>query len=293
MRTDTLAWIDADGAATPLTGQPDMDVHWALGVEGRFMPPVAYTEDAVYEQPGTRLRSVRMGARDVTLPITVIGDDEQQVRSKVRSLLRQFNPVRGDGTLRATSPDGTMRDLRCRYVQGMEGLEARDNMGRSFLRMVLVLHASSPFWTDTAASETTYTVGGTPPFLNSAWLGSRWLTSDTVLGRQVITNDGDLDAYPVFTVAGPANSVTITNDTTGERIAYEAALLAGEVLTIDTRPFVKTVTREDGSNRYASLSLDSVLFSLPPGSSTVLLDVPGSTVDTYAVVSYRRTWLSP
>lgn len=292
MRTDTLAWVDAAGVAFPLTGQPDLDVHWALGVTGRFMPPVSVVEDEVYEQPGTRLRTVRVGARDVTLPITVIGDGEAAVRQRIRSLLRAFNPVRGDGILRCTSVDGTMRELRCRYVQGMEGKEGRDEFGRDFQRLVLVLHASEPFWTDTTATEATYTVGDTTPMLSAQFFPGPNLTSDTVLGQQTITNDGDLDAFPVYTIGGPATSVTITNDTTGERVVFGAALAAGDVLTIDTRPFRKTVT-VNGANRYADLSLDSVLFALPPGSTSVRLDLPGSTDATYATVSYRRTWLGP
>lgn len=296
MRTDQLAWVQPDGAAFPITGQPDLDVHWALGVDGRFMPPVDLISDRIPGQAGARLREVQVREREVTLPLTVFGPDETGLRERVRQLLRQFDPTRGPGVLRCTSVDGTMRELPCTYRQGLQGREFAGDTGVRWQRMVLVLEAHDPFWQDTNPTEVSYTVASRAPFLSSQFLPMR-LTSDTLLGRQTLTNDGDRTAYPVFTIRGPANSFTLANETTGEELTYEAPLAAGEVLTIDTRPFQRTVHLADGTNRYAQLAHGSgvpqVLWHLPSGANTVRLDLTGSTSASYVTVSFRRLWLAP
>lgn len=294
MRTDTLAWVAPDGSSLLLTGQDDLDVHWALGVDGRFMPPVTITDEAVPQQHGSRLRQVRYEPREVTLPVSIIGPDEGAVRRKFRSLLRAFNPCAGDGMLRATAPDGATRELVCRYSGGMEGSESRDDMGEVFQRAVIVLRALDPFWRDATDTTNTYTVGTIRTFLADPFLRTDpLLTNDTILGSQVVRNDGDFSADPVFTVVGPASSFTLTNQRTGEKINYTAPLAVGESVTIDTRAGRKSVLRSDGTNVYGNLSLDSTLFDLDPGDTTVLLSLPGATAATFLTLAYRRKWLGP
>lgn len=292
MRTDTLDFVSPDGTVTRLTGQPDLDVHWALGVTGRYMPPISRVEDQVYGQAGGRLRAVRVDTREVNLPLTVIGVDEAAVRSKLRSLIRLLNPQRGDGRLRVTSIDGTVRELTCRYSEGMEGSEARGNMGQVFQRAVLVLRAADPYWYDVEQQSQTYTAGQAGMFFASPFFGLR-LSGESVFGTQVVSNDGDVETWPVWTVHGPCTSITLSNDTTGETINLPISLTAAQTVTIDTRPFRKTVRRDDGTNLYGSLSATSSLWSLPLGDSTVTISLPGATVDSYATLNYARRWLTP
>lgn len=293
MRTDTLAYISPDGTETPLTKQPDLDVHWALGVTGRFMPPTSRVEDEVFGQAGTRLRAVNVGARDVTLPLTVIGVDELAVRAKLRALIRTLNPQRGDGRLRVTAADGTVREITCRYSEGLEGRESRQDSGPVFQRAVLVLRASDPYWYDTAPQQQTYTTGTPRAFFASPFFGSQVLNSETIFGSQVVSNDGDVETWPIWTVHGPCTSITLSNDTTGETINLPITLTAVQVVTIDTRPFRKTVRRDDGTNLYGSLSATSSLWSLPLGDSTVTISLPGATTDSFVTLTYARRWLTP
>lgn len=292
MKTDKLVWVQADGVAFPLTGQPDLDVHWALGVDGRFMPPVELLDDEVPGQAGTRSRGVKVKARDVVLPVTVFGPDEAGLRARIRLLMRQFDPTRGAGILRCTAVDGTMRELVCTYDDGMQGKEFAGETGVRWQRLVLILRAHAPYWQDTAANDLTYRAASQGAFLSAQFLPVV-LTSDALLGTQSLTNDGDRTAYPVFTIRGPATSFTLANDTTGESFTYEAPLADGEVLTIDTRPFVRTVRLANGTNRFAQLAIGSVLWWLPPGVSNIRLTLQGSTAASFVTVSFRRLWLAP
>jgi hypothetical protein len=284
---EIITWVDPDGAETVLSDQGTARVSYEMA--GRFMPPVSFIEDDVPQHDGARLREVRVAPREVVVPVAVVGADQAEVRTTLRSLLRLLNPKRGNGRLRVTAPDGTVRDLTCRYSQGLE-IEEKFEKFVGWQRAVVVLRAVDPFWYDTAPTSATYTTGSQTTFFPFFPLV---LNSDTVFGTQVIDNTGDVEAFPVWTVHGPCSSITLTNTTTGEVTDLPVALTASQVVTIDTRPFRKTVTRDDGTNLYGSLTTASVLWNLPTGLSTITVELPGADVDSYVTLVFSRRWLSP
>ena len=258
---DTVSWIDPAGAETVLTNQAQ--VKHLKGQDNRYMPPVAYVEEEVPFQHGSRLREVRFRPRETAQPILVEGTSPALVRAKLRSLLSALNPVRGDGRLKVVSHDGTARELVCRYSGGMEVEERKGTKGRLWQAAVPVFHASDPFWYDVA--YTTVSLG---------------------VGTTAVNNTGDVDAWPEWTINGPFSSVTITNNTTGKTIALTVSVASGETVTIDTRPGRKTVKRNDGTNLYPYLSAASFLWPLIPGSNSVVIAGVAITLN------YKRRWLT-
>lgn len=287
MADEVISWIAPDGAVTVLSDQGTARASYEFS--GRFMPPVAFIEDDVPQHDGARLREVRVRPREVVIPVAVVGADQSEVRTTLRDLLRAFNPKRGNGKLRVVGPDGTTRDLTCRYSQGLE-VEERFEKFVGWQRAVVVLRAVDPYWYDTSATSATYTTGASTTFFP---MFPMVLNSDTVFGTQSIDNTGDVEAFPIWTVHGPCSSITLTNTSTGEAISLPIALTSAQVVTIDTRPFRKTVTRDDGTNLYGSLSTASVLWSLPTGPSTIEVELPDATTDSYVTLTYSRRWLSP
>lgn len=287
MADEVISWVEPDGTVTVLSDAATTRVSYEFS--GRFMPPVAFIEDDVPQMDGGRLRDVRVRPRDVTVPVAVVGADQTEVRTTLRSILRKFNPKRGDGKLRVTGPDGTVRDLTCRYSQGLE-IEERFEKFVGWQRAVVVLRAFDPYWYDTSATSATYTLGTSTAFFPFFPLV---LNSDTVFGTQVVDNTGDVEAFPVWTVHGPCSSITLTNTTTGEVIDLPVVLTNAQTVTIDTRPFRKTVTRDDGTNLYGSLTTASALWDLPTGRSTITVSLPGATSESYVTLTYSRRWLAP
>lgn len=289
MADEVFTWIDPDGVQTVLNDQTVLEVGW--DIQGRYMPPVEFVEDDVPAQDGSRLRQVRVRPRDIALPIDVLVADTSALRVLMRTLMRTFHPQRGDGRLRVTSADGTTRELTCRYRQGLE-LQERFEAGHGVQRTVVVFRAVDPFWYDTAPMSSTFTSGAAPTFLGNPFLPIK-LSSDTILGEQTVTNDGDVDAWPVWTIAGPATSITLTNVTTGEVLTLPVTLTAAQSVVIDTRPFKKTVRRDDGTNLYGNLSAGSALWSLGQGATIINTQVAGSTAATFVTLVFSRRWLSP
>lgn len=284
---DQLTFIDPAGVQTPLTAVPGA---LAVGAQGLFMPPVTVIEDELAEQDGARARAVRAMPRDITVPLYMEQGDAATLRAAIRTLLRAVNPKRGDGRLRALAPDGQVREVTCRYTSGLELTQAPGQSGADWQGAAVVFRAHDPYWYDVDPTEETFVLGDSVSFFPFFPL---LLSADTVLGARTVSNDGDVPAFPIWTVHGPATAVTLTNVTDGLSLTLDYALDADQVVTIDTRPGFKTVRLDDGSNLYGDLDTGSALWALPDGLTEITVELPGATEESYVALTYRRRWLSP
>jgi hypothetical protein len=226
----------------------------------------------------------------VSVAVAFLGDDRLDVRKQVRRWIRRWSPTRGDGRLRAILADGTARELTgVRYWSGMTGDETRGVASANHLSQVVTFRAFDPFWYDTTDIVRTVAGGNQTAFFPLLPLH---LSEGAIGVGNLIENDGDAPAWPIWTVQGPATGITITNGTSGDVLAMPTVVLTGsQFLTIDTRPLHKTVARDDGTNLYQYLSAGSVMWPLTEGRNDVTVAVGGSGLSTLATVRYRRRWL--
>ena len=117
------------------------------------------------------------------------------------------------------------------------------------------------------------------------------LGASDVFAQATITNNGDVDAWPVVTVEGPGTDLEVENLTTGLRWHLTGDVAAGSTLTVDTRPGHKSA-RLDGVNVFGRLSDDSVLWPLVPGPNRVSIGFAGGTAVSSVVFAWRNRWLS-
>lgn len=281
---EVSSWIDPDGSMLPLA------VEWRAS--GRFAPPVDREEETVPGQPGAQLRSVRHAPRDFSLALWITGTDEADLRTQMRDITYRMDGVRGDGRIRVTAPGGDQREVICRVTGGLEMTEILgDSSGPTAQRAVVTFRAVDPYWqdtTDTAAgpwAQGGATAGFFPLF-------PLRLTSSEVLASATVDNLGDVDAWPVWTVAGPGSTITLLNQSTGKVLTLNATLLAGESVVIDTRFGFKTVTKQDGTNLYGYLSATSSLWSLQRGSNSIQIEIGGATSVTSVSMLYRHKYLA-
>lgn len=286
---ERLQFVDSAGAILELSDLPGVR---ALGDSGLEMPPMSMVEDVIPGQAGSQLREVRVATRDAVLPFFMEQSTETALRDLLRSLAKRLNPQLGNGRLRHIAVDGTTRDLTCRYTGGLEGERVRGQAGPVYRKGALMFRAHDPFWYDATAMSSTFTTGAQPNFLGDPFLPIK-LASDTVLGEQTVSNTGDVEAWPVWTINGPATSITLSNVTTGETLTLPITLTASQSVIIDTRPFQKTVRRNDGTNLYGNLGAGSALWSLRQGDARINTQVAGSTVDTFVTLVYSRRFLTP
>lgn len=278
MVAETLTWIAPDGTEVLLSSGGAL--HWQRGLLGRGMPPIVITERELVVGDGSVLVQVRSGPVTVDVPIIVTGE----LRQTLRAAASAFNPHAGDGRL-VTDIDGDRRELVCRYRAGLEWDEQLPHI----MKQLLSFRAFSPYWQDDDDTTGSFGIGDL----------ARWLpwppivvVADDVFAQATIVNTGDVEAWPVWTIRGPSDEVTLTSDT-GARLRVAYPLVAGEILTIDTRPGAKTVVDQTGVNRFSSLDEnDDDLYSFPVGTTTVTITIVGATAESEVGLAWRRRWLT-
>jgi len=240
MTAEKIYWIRPDGGTIDLTNGVSYTIR--QGVDGRYMPPFEYISDAIYTYPGEVLRTIKTKPREVTLPLLVMGTSETVLRDNLRTLTDAFNPALGEGKLKVVTSDGLTFILNCHFASGMSLEESYDTGSCTFRIFVATFIAHSPYWWGPTEEEWT------------------WTHDDADLANpQTVINTGDLEAWPVWTIIGPASSVTITHIGTGKYMTMTptTALTAADSITIDTRPGKKDILL----NQTKRVSVSSLLAS--------------------------------
>jgi hypothetical protein len=221
---------------------------------------------------GGTWRSTRRGVRDLDLPLYVEGVDRGEVEDKLRRLTAALDDRNGvSPKLLANYSDGTSYELEVHYAAGAEtqyGAEA----GATYCRWVITLRAPDPYWTSVQAVS--FSLGastGTKGLLPE--LDRLLVQSSQVLGTFTVDNPGDVPAFPVWTLEGPATNVAVSSSGIGW--TYTETLAGGDKITVNTG--TATVKNAAGTNKYAYLGTAPKLFAIPAGESTLSIVVTGTS----------------
>lgn len=281
---DKLSWIDANGTEHPFTNELVV----LQGKQGFHMPPISHVDEMVPFHAGTRRRDTIINARDIDVPLLIKADSPINLRQKVRECLRMFNPLH-DGRIKVIAPDGTQRELNCRYASGLEGNESKDSKGMYWQTVLLVFRAFDPFWYDSSTIVQTFKLNESPGSFFPIF--PLRLASSTVFADVTIENSGDVETWPEWIIQGPGQEIYLRNLTTGEVTRINAAAGAGETIIVNTKPFYKTVTKGN-TNLFYTLE-DSSLWSLQQGSNTIRIEMTNATAESSIQLSYKNRYWGP
>lgn len=140
----------------------------------------------------------------------------------------------------------------------------------------LTLTATDPVFYDVMV-QTTGTSLPTPGAVGLNWSpggsgGLDWVTGGgldwgTTLsnGQLTLWNNGNADAWPVWTFTGPLTNPMLTNISTGQVFTYSGTLVSGDSLVITTNPVGRSVLL-NGSDRFTLLTA-APWFPIPPYST--------------------------
>lgn len=286
----SISWIDAGGTEWPLNGET---FYRAVNGLKHFtgMPPFNLTESQTPLADGAVLRYVLAGVREVDVPLYVIASAYDELYTAARSLEGALNPKNGPGILRSTAPDMTMRDLNCTYAGGFEHDWSEGQAYITFIASVLVFRAHDPYLYDTNATQVgPFTASAGVPFFPILPIH---LSSSSVLSGFSIDNDGDVEAYPVWTIHGAGSAITLTNNTTGKSLALTGngglTLGTSDSLTIDTQ--ARTVLLNGSTSEYSRLSFASSLWKLAQGFNSISISMTGTDANSSVQMQYKRRWL--
>jgi phage-related protein len=289
MTKRNLSWIDSKGNEHEISQKNNLVL--LKGLQGFYMPPVAITEEEVPFQSGSRHRQTQIKAREIDVPLKISGADPIEFEKTLRWLLRTFNPLKADGKFKVTGFDNRQRELSCRYVHGFEMDESQGMKGRTWQKAVGVFRAFDPFWYDSNTIVQTFKINESSGLFFPI-LPLR-LASSTVFADISIDNTGDVETWPEWIITGPGENIALHNLSTGEIIRLDVSLEAGETITIDAKPFHKTISKNDGTNLFYTLSDDSALWSLQDGDNSIQIEMANATTESSIQLTYRNRYWGP
>jgi hypothetical protein len=282
-------YIDPRGGVWPLTDPARGWFTLAAGVSGLGAAPVELASDP-HPRGGERLRHVQPQARSIVWPLHVYGADHTEFTARWRALARAFTDTLryGPGILEIARPDGGRRRISVYYQGGFEG-QAQEGYSRTDDSAILALWCEDPYFYDpdpiTEHRESGAGVDFFVPYPS--------VSSSQVLGDTTLTNPGDVVAWPVWTITGPASAVTFTHGGTAESFTLDpnaaavghGNLLAGEQVSIRTDP--PQVRYQNGDNWVGALNWPgAVLWGLAPGGNEVTFTLSGSTTGSAVDVAF-------
>ncbi|MFG3582560.1 phage tail family protein [Streptomyces sp. NPDC047990] len=289
----SIRGANGGGEEIPLTtfqGKDWPSILMQPGATGLDAPPYELHMDDSPNLDGSIFRDSRAGARQVMLPLFLYGIDRRSILTLKRKLVTSLNPKNGYCVLKFVESDGSTRYLNAYYAGGMEGNEALDSSGFHWIAYGIQLTAPDPWYYSEAEHAAQWAMGGTSQLIGGAkFLPMQLSEGFPATKAAVIENEGDVEAWPVWTVKGPIRSISFTNDA-GRTFGFDAPIdgsnlvAAGRTLTIDTRPGYKTMTDDQGANYFPLLKANPDLWSVSTGDSLVTIDaVAGSGVSSVSM----------
>jgi len=287
-------WEDASGVLHQLSDLPEFQVMY--GRAGMHMPPISYVEDIYPFEAGGRLRAVKTDIRSFEIPVAIMGTTGTELAQRLETLVGWMDPELGDGKIRVEQRDGSLREIVCRYQDGLQMEHSVDNSGLLWQTVVISFRAWQPHWQDVTDTVVTATIGtgSGQAFLGNPFLGLN-LGYSQLFASLDINNTGrdPAETWPKFTVTGPGKEIAIRNITTGKVIQITHTLGPGDTIEIDTAPGVKTIHKPDGNYNIWYLATGATeLWKLIRGTNRVQFEMADATSVSSIAIRYRARYRS-
>lgn len=280
--------MENNGDSISLNNILHQDYFKAAGATGLGVAPtrLVLREGAT---AGSRFRSSKRTTRYIDLPLIIFGSDAQAIEDKMRRLVRLWNDTYTSPTLRARYEDGSEWTTEIHFAGGADPVfGSEDTDGKTFCKWLVSLAAPDPYFTSTTpvVIETIKAANSGRGLIKTGGGGlSRLrLSSSQTIGSVEVNNPGDIDAFPIWTVQGPGDSFTATRAIDGASFFFDEQILDTEIITFNAK--TKLVVDQLGDNRYGDMPGAPVLFSVPPGTSTINILVPNADSDTKVDMSF-------
>lgn len=235
------------------------------------------------------VRSNRVTSRFLQLPLSVEKPTRSEMLERVRDLIECFLP--GDITLQFIAPDATTMELHGCYMQEAPKDDAIDGQDeRNIAKTVFEFICVDPYWYSiTQTSVDFQSDGSVVPFFPILPLQ---LMPSNVLARKTVNNPG-IEVYPVWTITGPGDDLTLTNLTTGASLKFSGLnMTAMDTLVIDTRPGAKTILLNGGNAWSYVVLATSSLWPLVHGDNDIFAGMNNSTLASKANLTYYARYAS-
>lgn len=283
-----VVWHGCDGSTWDLMSSTTGIILTPDGTKGLNMPGFDRYSDSSPSQAGSRFRGSRTKDRSIMWPIFVYGDSTQEWLDRDRAWWKSLRPDE-PGVWEIIDPNGGSRSLQCYFSDDNDKAFTLDPAQYGWAAYAIDLIADElPYWYGAAISREFVIAAGTEFFLTSG--GVVYLSPGDSTDEAQMTNPGDVDAWPTWTVTNAHGGMVLG---VGAGSVELPAMTHGEIWTIDTRPNEQTAFDALGVDHS-----DEVVWNpapIPRGESidltiTATTPDPDVTVDVSIVPLYFRAW---
>lgn len=270
---DSKVRLSGGGYTITLTNTAE-ELHRAPNGSGWGMAPVAnfWFEGA---GDGDHHRGTRRMRRELTIPIQAFGNTPRQVEANIRNLVRI---VRNPFKVYIDINSGPTFWIDAVYVSGIEG--AYTVAPEQWADLPVVLHCPDPYWTSSQSqSFTVAPIEAATPFLED--FSAMHVASSAAFGEVLVSNIGDVESPPTWTIHGPGTNPTILVN--GDGFILNKVLTSSDIVTVTYVNGGWTIVDQTDANLYGDLDTDPppIFPLLPPGNSNVTASMTGTGVESY------------
>ncbi|MCC2031835.1 phage tail family protein [Microbacterium allomyrinae] len=258
-------WVAWNGDTYSLSDWTSGIVLDNRGVEGLHFPQITKFSSTSHVVPGKRLRGWRAEARTVFWPIQIWSDaGSVEWLDRALRFFATLHPLR-EGRWRVGA-NGQWRELALTGVFDESHAYLMDPMLEGWAPFAVKLEAAHPFWTGKPVKAGPWGLSDGVDFIDPGGAPSFHVSAAASFSSAAITNPGDVDAYPIWTLVGPLPTVSVGIG--GRVIDVPFSVADGETLRIDTDPRNVTATL-DGADVTADLGFQQFA-PIPPGAQASL-----------------------
>jgi len=262
-----FTWIDPDGGETTLGQTSEAKVK---SFSGLGLAPLTHFLSSVPSQHISLHRGLKFRSRIVQLSLWSHLASATAQDTFHTTLLAALNPDRGEGILKIVLSDGsTTRYLACYVTEGPDfASEDRPIWGASQFYIARFIARDPMLYDPSQKSGSDAFNGATPVDI-------------------AVTNNGDIGAYPVISIATAAENPKIELVSTGEYLEFESYTVPGAgPLNIDC--WAGTVELADGTDKIGELKKESTMFHIPRGAQTLRLTAAAGANQLVTCTWYNR-----
>lgn len=193
-------------------------------------------------------------------------DEIEEARRMITNIC---NPLNGTIRMTVTLNNGSIYHRDITFSTAPSFPVGHENRNHDWQKVQLFYTANNPFWY--SETEIIESFQGSEPMFSFPFNMS---ISDPVIFGMVIPsniaiNAGQAEAPIVIEIKGTCVNPVITNETTGEFIAFKNfSMTAGQTLIINTA-FGEKKVELDGENVFHKLDFDSTFFNLAIGENSI------------------------
>ena len=257
--------------------------------EGMFSPTLSFGSFKVSQQGGEVLNFSRVGRRTIVLPVIVQGDNAEEMRQGIETLMRAFRPSADmdgkpeSGKIVYHFPTKS-RYLNCVFAGGLEKMIQR---GELYALFNLQFVAHDPFWYADEEIETMYLFNAsfTPWF---PWQYP-WRTSVAGIHADVLIQlNESWQVAPVFEISGPVQEIVLENITSNIQFKVNYGIQKDEVMYVDMQE--KTISLADGTNLWKFT--EGEMWGFLPGENRMVMQLSDATQESEVVLRYRERFFA-